>query len=66
MLAVMTGKLVMIFTISFVGYDIQSLLTKPLRTSVIAIVIFILWYVGREIEVRLNKNMERERSNHEG
>ena len=66
MLAVMTGKLVMIFTISFVGYDIQSLLTKPLRTSIIAIVIFILWYVGKRIEVRLNKSMERERSNHEG
>jgi uncharacterized membrane protein YdjX (TVP38/TMEM64 family) len=66
LLAVMTGKLVMIFTISFVGYDIQSLLTKPLRTSIVAIVIVILWYVGKRIEVRLNRSMDRESSNHEG
>ncbi|PAF11976.1 hypothetical protein CHH61_25200, partial [Shouchella clausii] len=31
MLAVLTGKIVMIFTISFVGYDIKSLITQPIR-----------------------------------
>lgn len=66
MLAVMTGKLVMIFTISFVGHDIRSLMTQPIRTAVVAFVIFILWYVGKRIEVKLNKSMEKEQSGHEG
>lgn len=54
MLAVLTGKMVMIFTISFVGYDLQALITKPIRTAIVLVVIFILWYVGKRIEVRLN------------
>jgi uncharacterized membrane protein YdjX (TVP38/TMEM64 family) len=66
MLAVMTGKLVMIFTISFIGYDIRSLMTQPIRTAIVAFVIFILWYVGKRIEVKLNKSMEKEKSGQEG
>jgi uncharacterized membrane protein YdjX (TVP38/TMEM64 family) len=54
MLAVMTGKVVMIFTISFIGYDIRSLITQPLRTAIVLGVIFILWYVGKRIEVKLS------------
>jgi uncharacterized membrane protein YdjX (TVP38/TMEM64 family) len=60
MLAVAIGKMVMIFTISFVGYDLQSLITRPYRTGVVFLVIFILWYVGKRIEVRLNKSMEND------
>ncbi|MGM9927223.1 MAG: TVP38/TMEM64 family protein [Bacillus sp. (in: firmicutes)] len=58
MFAVMAGKLVMIFTISFIGYDIASLITKPFRTILVAIIIFVLWYVGRRIEVSLNRDIE--------
>ncbi|WP_066068420.1 TVP38/TMEM64 family protein [Neobacillus soli] len=58
MLAVCIGKMVMIFTISFIGYDIQSLITKPFRTVMVLFVIFILWYAGKRIEVRLNKGTE--------
>jgi uncharacterized membrane protein YdjX (TVP38/TMEM64 family) len=57
-LAVLIGKMVMIFTISFVGYDLHSLLTKPLRSVIVTIIIFILWYFGKRIEVRLNKSSE--------
>jgi uncharacterized membrane protein YdjX (TVP38/TMEM64 family) len=58
MLAVCIGKMVMIFTISFIGYDIQSLITKPLRTVIVLLVIFILWFVGKRIESRMNKSTE--------
>lgn len=54
MLAVMAGKMVMIFTISFVGHDIRSLLTQPIRTAIVLVIIFVLWYVGKIIEVRMN------------
>jgi uncharacterized membrane protein YdjX (TVP38/TMEM64 family) len=60
MLAVAIGKMVMIFTISFVGYDLQSLITRPYRTGIVFLVVFILWYVGKRIEVRLNKSMEND------
>ncbi len=55
-LAVGIGKMVMIFTISFIGYDIRSLITQPYRTIIVLVIIFILWYVGKRIEVRLNKS----------
>ena len=57
-LAIFTGKMVMIFTISFVGYDLHSLLTKPLRSVIVTIVIFVLWYFARRIELRLNKSLD--------
>lgn len=60
MLAVLAGKLVMIFTISFIGYDIKSLVTQPIRTAIVAIIIFILWYVGKRIEIRMNIKLEKE------
>ncbi|MBG9545611.1 hypothetical protein ABE29_23515 [Cytobacillus firmus] len=61
MLAVLTGKIVMIFTISFVGYDIKSLITQPIRTAIVALVIFILWYVGKIIEIKMNMSVEKDK-----
>ncbi|XJZ28131.1 TVP38/TMEM64 family protein [Bacillota bacterium Lsc_1132] len=58
-LALTIGKMVMIFTISFVGYDLHSLLTKPQRSIIVAAIIFILWFAGKRIEVRMNKSMEK-------
>lgn len=63
MLAVLTGKMVMIFTMSFVGYDIRSLITQPLRTALVGVVIVVLWLVGKQIEKRFNHNIEIERQN---
>lgn len=59
-LAVIGGKAVMIFIISFVGYDIVSLIHQPVRTVIVGIIIFILWAVGKRLEVRLNKSMKRD------
>ncbi|MBL4952348.1 TVP38/TMEM64 family protein [Neobacillus sp. OS1-32] len=55
-LAVCIGKMVMIFTISYIGYDIRALITQPLQTAKVLVVIFILWFVGKRIEARLNRN----------
>jgi uncharacterized membrane protein YdjX (TVP38/TMEM64 family) len=63
-LAVLTGKLVMIFTVSFVGHDLHSLITKPFRTAIVLVVIFILWFVGKGIESKLNKSVEKETRKH--
>lgn len=57
LLAVILGKVVMIFTVSFVGYDIISLVKNPGKTAVVLIFIAILWVIGKRIEIRLQKNM---------
>lgn len=59
-IAVLGGKLVMIFSMTFVGYDITSLIDKPGRTIIVLIIIFVLWYVGKRIEVSLNKRIEKD------
>lgn len=61
MLAVFTGKMVMIFTVSFVGHDIKSLITQPIRTAIVGVVIFILWIVGKQIEIRFNQKLDKDR-----
>ncbi|NGY70299.1 TVP38/TMEM64 family protein [Bacillus megaterium] len=49
-LAVLLGKMIMIFTISFIGYDIVALVRQPLRTAGIATVVLLLWYAGKRVE----------------
>jgi uncharacterized membrane protein YdjX (TVP38/TMEM64 family) len=65
-LAVLLGKMVMVFTISFIGYDIVALVKQPLRTVAIAIVIILLWYAGKRVEARFSlteKQLSRETQN---
>ncbi|MBS4198650.1 TVP38/TMEM64 family protein [Bacillus sp. FJAT-49732] len=57
MLAVFAGKAVMIFILSFIGYDIVSLIKQPIRTGIVLIIIFILWYVGKHIESRMKNKV---------
>ena len=58
LLTLLAGKFVMIFTISFIGYDIKELITKPLRTAIVLVVIVLLWLIGKQIERRLNMRVE--------
>ncbi|MCJ8005968.1 TVP38/TMEM64 family protein [Lederbergia wuyishanensis] len=57
MLAVIGGKAVMIFILSFIGYDIVSLVKQPIRTGIVLVIIFILWYVGKHIESRMKNKV---------
>lgn len=59
MLAVIAGKAVMIFMMSFIGYDVVSLITKPLRTGIALVIIFILWYAGKHIEIRMKEKVQK-------
>ncbi|HHW39324.1 MAG TPA: TVP38/TMEM64 family protein [Bacillales bacterium] len=52
-LAVLLGKLVMIFTVSFIGYDLKSLIDQPFKTVFVLILMFLLWYIGKQIEKRV-------------
>ncbi len=61
LLAVMSGKAVMIFTISFIGYDVGALFREPARTAVVIAGIAVLWFVGKQIEARLDTKDHKER-----
>ena len=63
-LAVLSGELVMIFMVSFIGQDIRALLTQPIRSIIAGIVIFLLWFVGKKVEKRLNVAMTVKKSDH--
>ncbi|MCZ8536595.1 TVP38/TMEM64 family protein [Paenisporosarcina quisquiliarum] len=52
------GKFVMILTISFIGYDIRALINQPIRTAIVVGVIILLWFIGKQVENRLNKRVE--------
>ncbi|WP_318615758.1 TVP38/TMEM64 family protein [Sporosarcina sp. YIM B06819] len=58
LMTLMAGKLVMIFTISFIGYDLKALLTQPIRTVIVVLIIILLWLVGKAFENRLNAKVE--------
>lgn len=58
-LAVLLGKAVMIFTISFIGYDLVSLIKEPIKTAIVLLVIGILWLGGKRIEHRLQRKYKK-------
>lgn len=62
LLILMAGKFVMIFTISFIGYDLKALLTQPIRTGIVIGIIVLLWLVGKWFEKRLERKVEEESS----
>ena len=58
LITLMAGKFVMIFTISFIGHDLKALLTQPIRTVIVVLIIALLWLVGKAFENRLNAKVE--------
>lgn len=62
LIILMAGKFVMIFTISFIGYDLKALLTQPIRTGIVVGIIVLLWAVGKWLEKRLDRKVEEESS----
>ncbi|MDQ0162361.1 TVP38/TMEM64 family protein [Aeribacillus alveayuensis] len=62
-LAVLTGKIVMIFTISFIGHDLRELILQPFRTVIVFIMVVILWFVGKRIEAHLNVSFVQKSKN---
>ncbi|AZB42273.1 TVP38/TMEM64 family protein [Bacillus sp. FJAT-42376] len=57
MLAVLTGKLVMIFIVSYVGQDLHTLVTNPKKAIIAGAVLLTVWIVGKILEKRLNAKM---------
>ncbi|GAB2533369.1 TVP38/TMEM64 family protein [Gracilibacillus alcaliphilus] len=57
-LAVLLGKGVMVFTISFVGDSLVSFAQNPIRTVLVAIGVVILWMLGKYIENYLHSRSE--------
>ncbi len=56
----LAGKFVMILTVSYIGADLKALLTQPIRTGIVAVVIVLLWFIGKRLEQRFNKKVEDE------
>jgi uncharacterized membrane protein YdjX (TVP38/TMEM64 family) len=59
-IAVGLGKLVMIFIISYIGYDFWDIIKHPLQMIVVGVVIFIMWLVGKFLERRMGKTGQKE------
>lgn len=44
------SKLVMISLVGWLGKDISTLFTNPLRITIVVIVVIIVWFIGRKVE----------------
>lgn len=57
---IILGKLIMILFVSFIGSDIKALITQPLRTALVVVIIGILWFIGKWVEKRINAKVEED------
>ncbi|QFT88302.1 TVP38/TMEM64 family inner membrane protein YdjZ [Bacillus sp. THAF10] len=58
-LALLAGKMVMIFTISYIGYDLLSFIRAPIKTAVVIFIMLILWFIGKKVELHLQVSGEK-------
>ncbi len=54
MTAIMLGKAVMIFLLSFLGSDLGAMIEQPWRIVVAMMVLAAMWYGGKKLETRYN------------
>ncbi|WP_174616242.1 TVP38/TMEM64 family protein [Virgibacillus ihumii] len=54
-LAVLLGKSVMIFSISYVGSSIMEFAKEPVKTIIVGVCITLFWVIGKYIEKRLQR-----------
>lgn len=52
--AMLLGKAVMIFTLSFLGHDLQAMADQPWRILLAVGILAVLWLGGRKLEARLS------------
>lgn len=56
-LAVLLGKAVMIFSISYVGSSIMEFAQNPMKTIVVLVGVGLFWIIGKYLEKRLQKRI---------
>ncbi|MBB6730102.1 TVP38/TMEM64 family protein [Cohnella zeiphila] len=52
LIAIMLGKAVMIFTLSFLGHDLRALAEHPSRLVIALAILVFLWFIGKKLESR--------------
>ncbi|MCM3616946.1 TVP38/TMEM64 family protein [Sutcliffiella horikoshii] len=58
-LALIAGKMVMIFTISYIGYDLISFIRAPIKTAIALTIMLVLWFIGKKVELHLQLSGEK-------
>ncbi len=52
--AVLLGKAVMIFTLSFLGHDLRAMVDNPWRIVMAVAILLLMWIAGRKLEARFS------------
>ncbi|GGA99050.1 TVP38/TMEM64 family protein [Macrococcus hajekii] len=48
--AVMAGKAVMLLLLSYIGADLKSFITQPVKTVIVICLLLLLWLIGKKVE----------------
>lgn len=51
-IAIVLGKAVMIFTLSFLGHDLRALVEHPWRLAIAGLILIAMWFAGKKLESR--------------
>ncbi|MDT0695511.1 MULTISPECIES: TVP38/TMEM64 family protein [Mammaliicoccus] len=58
LIALILSKAIMIFTLSFIGADINSFFASPKKSIIVVVIIFVLWLVGKGLEKYFDKRLK--------
>jgi len=63
-LAVLLGKSIMVFSISYIGSSLLSFAKNPLKTILVGVGIILFWIVGKYVEKKLHQKSLEKEENH--
>lgn len=55
LLALISGKLIKIFAISYVGYDFMNIVHQPIKAGILIVSVILLWLIGKRLEKWLSR-----------
>ncbi|WP_323702903.1 TVP38/TMEM64 family protein [Mammaliicoccus sp. Dog046] len=62
LIALILSKAIMIFTLSYIGSDINSFFASPKKSIIVLVIIFILWLVGKGLEKYFDNRLKNRSS----
>ncbi|MEG2362939.1 MAG: VTT domain-containing protein [Terrisporobacter sp.] len=63
--AVLAGKLIMFYIVSYIGNDIYGFITNPIKILTFSVIVFIAWKIGNKLNKDLDNFEEKRKHEHD-
>ncbi len=59
LMALIGGKVIKVFAISYIGYDLQDIMQHPVKLLILIGIVIVLWFIGKRLERWMGSKKKR-------